>query len=648
MDAKLPSLPRLAAALARVSLGIAVVGVFVLPWYVGGGGMPVPGASYELGFSNKTGIFSLAVAIALATLGKLVSPARPSAISWFDVSPQILPRWQEGRAEYLVLAVACLIWGGVLWAWGRFLVDPSWTEARGFVNGMDLLALGRVPYRDFFYNYGPATLYAPYWLSRMTQGDMSFETAYLIVLVLFATVGFGMLFLLVRMLSLSSREKAVLLGLSFLGWAFICMGLQGTALRVCVVPGVIVLLDALVWRQHGMKPTGLRGLAIIGMGSAAATFACQAVSPEMGIAGSLGICAFGVPLWMAGRRTEAVAIALGCVVLNLVAVMVLPDYFLGVLAFASGGDNYPIYPGVHNLIMVGSSLYVFPGVIAAAFVGPSDRRAPLAMALAVGGGMMLPAALGKCDPTHVFSNGTTLITLMFAAARALDRRAMIAWTATYVFAFIILIQYFYWLLYWNNYVAAWQMRKFYDDNPAVVDEWREKWNQMRRGREQGARMHWSSVLPFPEALDRFTNEGPALLVAGNEWNFFLARYLNLQQNPPPDYFSAYSQGAVTPSQIDRKIRDSLAAKFLLIPVGIFSLTQGDINIADYERGLQANLSRLLLFPVRSRIRNKPYIPDAVIAKRLLEYFEPVAQFENYVVLKKKSNAPATLDAKKPD
>lgn len=636
--------PRLPLSLTLASIGIAVLGVFWLPWHVGGSGEPVPGASYELGFSNKTGIFALAVAIAVAMLGRLLSPRRHSAIGWFAEDPQPFPRWRDARIEYAILAVASVIWAYVLWSWGRYLVDPSWTEARGFVNGMDLLALGKVPYRDFFYNYGPATLYMPYWLSLMTQGDMSFETAYLITLVLFCTLGFWILFMLVRTLALSPLERAMALGLSLAAWAFICMGLQGTPLRVCVVPGAIVALDAVVRR----KPAAGRGyaaLTLTALAAAAAALACLAISPEMGIAGSLGIVAYGVPLWMAGRRPEAVAIGVGCVAMNAVATLILPEYFLSVLAFASGGDNYPIYPNVHNVIAVAMSLYVLPGMLSAALTACSDRRAPLAMGLAVGGGMMLPAALGKCDPTHVFANATTITTIMFAAARLLGRRAWGTWLATYIVAFIFLIQYFYWLLYWGNYVVAGQMRKFYDQNPTVVAGWRERWDRLRRERPQGASFHWSSVLPFPEELDRFAAEGPILLTAGNEWNYFLMRYLNLQRTVPADYYSAYSQGAVTPKQIDRKIRDSLAAEFLLLPANIVGLARGDIDMAAYERGLHANLSRLLLFPVRSPVRRQPYFPDAVITRRLLKYFEPIAEYQGYVILKKKPSAPATLDAK---
>lgn len=642
MDDNLHCRRSLASLIFLAAIPIAFLGLFWLPWHIASE-TPVPGESYALGFNNKVGIFSLAVAIAVATLGRWLGRDRGVAIEWFAAEPRPFPRVAEAPVEYAILGVATLIWGNVLWAWGRYLVDPSWGEARGFVNGMDLIAVGQTPYRDFFYNYGPATLYLPYWLSASTGGDMSFETAYLVSMVLFTALGFAFLFALVRILALSPRERAVALGISLLAWAAINMGLQYTPLRFFVVPGACILLDMAVWRKS-VSFDAVRSLAIVACAAACAAFACLSISPEMGIAGSAGIIAYGVPLLMAGRGKAAMAVIGGCVAVNVAMLGMFPEYFLSVVAFASGGANFPIYPNVHNLLLAGISLYVFPSLIAAALGQAADRRAPLAMGLAIGGGMMLPAALGRCDPGHVFINTTVPATLMFAAARAKGHRPATAWTAAYAVAFIMMLQYTHWWITWGYYGTAIQMRRFYEQNPAVVSAWGEKWDRLLREHPRGKHLHWSSVLPYPEELDTLIAEGPIMLTAGNEWNFQLARYLNLQRDLPRDYFLAYSQGAVTPSQMDQKVRESLAARFLLIPAGVLGPLQGEIDLNAYEQGIHGFLSHLLLFPVRSPVRRAPYLPDTVIAKRLLEYFEPIGQYQNYVILKRKPGVTPETEA----
>jgi len=612
---------------------VAAGGVFWLPWHLGGG-TPVPGESYALGFNNRVGVASLAVAIALATLGWLFDRQARSAIEWFDPQPRPRPPVREAMVEYAILAISSILWGNVLWAWGTYLVDPAWAEARAFHYGMDLLAIGKIPYRDFMFNYGPATLYVPYGLSWLSGGDLSFERAYLVTMVLFTVVGFGMLFALVRTLALPAKERAISLGLSLLAWAAINMGLHYTPLRFFVVPGCVVLLDAAAWRAR-TEAGGIGAAVRLGLAAAVAAFACLTVSPEMGIAGSAAIIAYSVPLWATNRRGYALAICAGCLAVNGVMLLNVPEYLLSVVAFASGGSNFPIYPNLHNLALVGMAIYVLPRLLAAVYHEPSDRRSGLAMGLAVGGGMMLPAALGRCDPGHVFINTTVLATLMFGAAWAIGRRAWVAWGGLYSLLFIVIVQYSYWSHYYGNYVVASQMRQFYEANPAVVGAWKQKWDQMRQANPHGADLHWSSVLPFPEELESLAEQGEIVLVTGNEWNLFLARFLVLQKIRSPDYFHAYSQGAVTPAQMNQKVRESLAARFLLIPAGVLAPLQGDIDLKAYERGIHDFLSHLLLFPVRSPVRRAPYLPDTVIAERLLEFFEPVGQYQNYVVLKRK-------------
>jgi hypothetical protein len=82
-------------------------------------------------------------------------------------------------------------------------------------------------------------------------------------------------------------------------------------------------------------------------------------------------------------------------------------------------------------------------VIVAAFRQPQDSQSALAMRLAIGGGMTLPAALGRCDPGHVFINSTVLLPLVFAAAAARAPRWAIGWGAVYAVAFIVLAQFSY-------------------------------------------------------------------------------------------------------------------------------------------------------------------------------------------------------------
>lgn len=623
------------AAVAAASLG-----VFVLPWHFAAA-TPLPGESYVLGFNNRLGVCALGVGLMLAWAARMVSPNRQTAIEWIANTPDLLPRWGSAKAEHLLWIGWSALWANALWMWGSYLVDPAWCEARAFHYGLDMMASGHVPYRDFMFNYGPATLYVPYWLSVLSGGDLSFEASYLVVLILFTVAGFGCLFLLLRALAIPSHCRAIALALALLAWGEVNMGLNGVPLRFLLAPASLVLVHMVMNRAiHGA------GEWRTAAASAGATLACFAMSPEMGIAVAVALLSMGLCRLIAGKRQSAFACWSGCLVMLGGTYAIVPDYFLSVSAFASGGHNFPIYANAHNVALVAMSLFVLPALIASAFRAPADDRSALAMGLAVVGGMLLPAAFGRCDPGHIFHDGIVPMLLVFPAVVRWKKVWQVAAVATYVLLYVFLLQFSYWSYYTNNFVAAMQMRAFYEQNPQLVETWRQKWDALKARHPRGQYFHWSSVLPYPDDLDEFTTQGPVLLVAGNEWNLWLARYLVLQKEFPRDYFHAYSQGAATPSQIERKVRESKEAKFLMIPEFVLAPLAGPIDLEAYGKGLDRFLSGLLFFPVRTTVKHPPFFPDSEIAKQLLEDYRTVFKYQGYVVAERKPTA-GKRDSEKP-
>jgi hypothetical protein len=622
--------------------GVAIGGVFVLPWYVGTTTV-VPGESYALGFNNRVAILALGVALLFAMGANLVGPAPTRALDWLAARINPAPPWRTSQLEYAALCGWASLWTLILWGWGTYLVDPAWCEARGFLQALDLMAAGQKPYADFMFNYGPATLYVPYAVSWITQGDVSFEYSYLMTLVAFTILGFAAVFVFLQGLSLrgSARWMALVLGLA--GWSQVSMGLNGTPIRFLVVPAGLVLLHAAIRSRSdvGLSPHLTAFIATGGVVSLAAV-----MSPEMAIVSVVSCSAYACAHALAGSKRLAVSCVAGLMFVGCVVGAIGTEYFLSVFAFASGGGNFPIYPNAHNIALVAACMCVIPGMIAAAIYDPRDVRAPLAVALAVAGGMLLPAALGRCDPGHVYFNGLVPFTMMFAVTARSKPLVRRSWWCAYGLLFIVLLQFSYWSYYANNFVVAMQMRGFYEQNPQLVESWRQKWDALKDRHPQGAAFHWSSVLPYPADLDEFTQQGPMLLTAGNEWNLWLARYLVLQKELPRDYFHAYSQGAATPAQIKRKIADSKAARFLMLPEFVVAPLENTIDLDAYSKGLDRFLSGLMFFPVHSRVQHPPFFPDTEIARELLKDYAMVFKYQGYVVVEKKPSAATGVDQKK--
>lgn len=616
-----------------ISLVVAIFGVFWLPWSCGLTA-PVSGESYVLGFNNQVAILALGLSILLAIVARLLARRTQSALAWIVTMPRLIPSWQEAKLEYAILAIWGVIWSTVIFSWGNFLVDPAWSEARGFFFGIDMLALGRVPYRDFEFIYGPATLYLPFWLSKLTGGLMSFEQSYLTVLIIFTNTGFAAIFLLLRSLEIPTSLRPAILLLCLLPWAQLTMGLtQCAPLRFFIIPAGLILLSYVV---RGKKFGPIKRMFHVMFSSFFVSAAFLSISPEVGIAGSVALIAYGVALFLVGSRKEAIACFIGCILVSSVTLLTFPYYLLSVFAFASGGNNFPVYPNFHNIALVAIALFTLPAMITASIKGWKDPRSPLILGLAVGGGMLLPAALGRCDPGHVFCNGAILSIMMFPAVVGLRKRWFYCWLSTYTILYIFMLQYSYWGHYYNTFIGAIQMRRFYDQNPEIVSSWHDEWNHLRLSSKNGKGFHWSCVLPFPKDLQQFTERGIMLQTSGDAGTLWLARYLMLQKNYPKDYFHAYSNGAETHSQIEQKVRDSSAARFLIMPEDSFAPLTGPIDLIAYQNAANTFLSKLLLFPTHTLVKNAPYFHDAEFAKLIFNSYYPIARYQNLIILEKKT------------
>lgn len=635
---------RLEWPLWALAVTSATLGVFWLPWQLPSQ-TPAQGESFALGFHNRIAVYSLAVAIASATVARLAKPAAHSALDWLSKDERLLPAWRVARAEYLVLGICTFVWINVLWAWGNYIVDPAWGDARVNIYNIDLLALGRRPYRDFMVIYGFSMIYLPYWLSTLTQGGLSFEQAYHVVLVVFVMAGFSALFVFLRALNLPERARPMILLLVLLSWTVFVTALAHGPLRYVSVPAALVLMHQAIRRPRGSRFSE----ALVGLASASvATFVVLGISPEMGLAVAFGSAAYAFALALAGRIEAALGTVAGLLVAVGGIVAVFPTYFLTVAMFSAGQYNFPVYPNAHSVTLVAAAVMVVPALLATALRDPGDVRSPLALALATGGGIMLVGAFGRAAPIHVACNGVVPLIAMFAVAAAWGRKPLLTYMGVYAVLQIVLIQISWWSNSYGTVTTAVQMRKIYDANPVVVAEWRNKWDERRAQHPRGKNLHWSSALPYPAELDQLAARGTIIQTSGGEWNLWLGRYLALQPDAPHEFFHSWTQGADTPEQIGARVRECKAARYILVPEYDFAAAVTPIDKAAYEQGVRRQLSWAMLFPVTSRVRFDPFFPNAMIVKELLATHKAVGRLQffiygPFILLERQSDAPAAAE-----
>jgi hypothetical protein len=619
-----------AALLWFAAIAVAILGIFWLPWLLSPT-VPSQGDSYVLGFNNRVAILAFALAILLATAASFFSSRPRRAYQWLAATPRLFPPWSEAPVEYAILITFTVIKCGLLWFWSQYLVDIAWCEARMFVYDINLIALGQVPYRDFMFIYGPGTLYVPYWLYHLSGTALSIEQSYGIVSLLFDAAGFLAVFLFLRSLEIEKPVRWLILLICLAMWTNTSMGLQYTVIRFFGVAASLILLDFVARRQSGDGAPSLIALIPLGLAATAATAICLSISPDIGLAGAAGVAAYGLVLWLRRSAPRALVCWAGALFTFAATLALFPGYLQSIFDISSGTNTFPVFPSFHNILMVAIVLTIIPALITSALGNLEEARAPLTLALAIGGGMMLPAAFSRCDPGHIIINSTIPTLMMFPAALAMGKRAFRAWMVVYVLGFLVFSQVTYWMPsgYLNNFKVGIQEHEFYAQHPDVVALWKAKWDALLASSPNGKKLHWSNVLPFPDALDRFTSQGTMVLTAGSEWNFAVARYLLLQRQPPFDYFGAYTLGAVTPPEVQTKVQQDSAYPFLLVPNWALAPLGGHIDMEVYRKNENAALSATIAFPVNSVPKHVPYFPDTEFVRQMLDNYKPVSRFQNF-------------------
>lgn len=603
--------------------------VFVLPWHVGGL-HPVKGESYAFGFNNKAGILGLGICLAILTMLKawVFNPPCVRPLNWLRDKVEFIPSFHQARSEYLILAAcSAAMFFANLW-WNSVLVMPYWGgENAYFLGRIDLLSIGYKPYQDFQFNYGPALLYVPLWLSRATFGHLGFEDAYAWCVALSFVIGFGCVFVFLRAMSIPDRLRPLILLLSLVMWMCITMGLNYSPLRFTVLPAALVLFD----RSLSLPSVGIPKWLITGISAFLSSAACFLISPEMGIAISLGLLAYASIAIFSDRTPSGLAILVAITLCCGGMSICFRGYLHGVLSFSSGANNFPVYPNVTNLMLLGSSLVVIPGLLSAAWIGKADRRASLAAAISLAALPLLAASYGRCDPGHVVINGLMILVMMFAVASSIGKPALYGWTAFFAIVVVLMGQISYWNGYRALFIQAFEIRDSYSKNPELVQKWQDAWSFQRSWSPRSSWLDWRKTVPYPAGFDDLVKDKKVGIPFGADIG--IERSLKLQKNFGIIYNESPIPEWYTPKDIERSAKECLAYDFLLVPDSIIQQAYSNIDIPAYQRSTSEFLSGLLLYPVDSSVRNAPYIPELELIRALIASCEPIGNIPGYVLLR---------------
>ncbi len=359
----------------------SLAAVFCVPLFV-----PMPPSvspSYIFGYNNRVGVMLLLILVAIGAI------------------------WTKGlgfqfatKGDAKPISVKVLIWSligvfvgcAVIYALaGRF---TGFGESSYEIDRTWLTSQGKVPYVDFEWPFGVALLYGPLLFRHLVPIDL--VQAYYLFWAINWLVGTLLLYMVVNMIDYPSTSKTRIFLLIYAAGvcSILCTGTHYSFLRFTCPLFFILIVQRLINAATPRANIYAAALAVL------FTATLLLISPETAIAHAFAcVCIFLLPT--PTRSAGFTATLLGFL-LSLATVFCVASklHVLDTLKASSGGaDSFPIIPAPHILLFFAAAFicacYVFRRF--------ADKRicdntiGLIAFSIA-----MMAAALGRCDPLHVF------------------------------------------------------------------------------------------------------------------------------------------------------------------------------------------------------------------------------------------------------
>jgi hypothetical protein len=386
------------------------VTIFVAP-FAHAPSQQVASVSYVAGCDNR-----------IASVGLALLSLTVMALVWRRLSPPEIIDERRRLPRALVLgAFAFTVVFTLALGWAIQRADVRFAESNYFLNRIrNILEFQMRIYRDLEFPYGPMLLYPAVWMARLFgPRGISVASAYFATLALMNVLGVAMVAYLVDRLPMLYRWRLLLF--------VACVLLQTNPLAG---PNYSLYKFALPFAGMVWASRRSGWWAKFG-GFVLAELAVLLVSPELGIGMTAGVVTYAVVYVFRGQN-QAVVLLFAPVVSVALFLAGFGHVFLDRLGHASSGAlNLIPEPSPHLLIFGFAIVFLVPVMIGWMLRARSENAALIAGAYLLSIGM-LPGALGRCDPLHVFFYGFGFFVLAFVAIGAYSRRAQVIWASAFV------------------------------------------------------------------------------------------------------------------------------------------------------------------------------------------------------------------------
>jgi len=616
--------PALRWLVPALIIALFLPGIFLLPYHVAMMG-PNGSQSWEFGFNNTTAQEFIALMLLSLFAWRLYSVR--SDYRQTPVGRVILGEGGvEGmRSLWLTMAILQLINFTILIIWYNILPYTHYGEFTYFMQRLEVMVSGRVPHRDFDFDYGSGMLAGPIFVYRLFRGRLSIEAAYFSVLLVHFAIGYTLLAYLLTRVNIQ-RGRAFLFLLLAVPFMNLTLGLQYTPLRF-----TIALASLFAIRHAHLAMAGAPRLrwVVLGLAALCLPFCNFLISPEMGLALTVALLAYFGWFILGPERRYAVLI-LPVIAGVALAVLVFPRaYFNSMLSFGKGGASFPIFPTMHILAFLAAAIWVFPqlGVIA---IREKSAAAPFCAGLAILMGLFILPATGRCDAGHIFINSIGLLIITLSAGTWLARK----WTYTMLGGFMVVFVVMIIAAFWDNYKEPMGDAMNAESQLSRITYQRDNYPAPSPGAVPPA-IHYSKLLPMATWLAELPERPIGIPLGVDEAT---ERYLHLTGRYLPEYHIAPYFDLFDPSTLPEKYEALRGMEYILIPeayVGYLQPVNEQVRMRMQGEADCKFLSGLLLFPVDLDAVHPMFVPNIDIMHRIAQEYVLAKQYPHMLLLKRK-------------
>jgi hypothetical protein len=615
------------------------VGVFVLPWFVPFQ-QPVNSLSYTYGFNNRVAWITVAVLLGITCLIRIVKrdPSRKNGLERLLLAMIAEHNAKPDPRLCAIFVVMAVVGAGLQLLCYLLLPSNDFGEIGQHTARLDLMLLGRRPYADFHYNFGPGMLYAAILLFRLGAGTISIDTAYCATLMADWVIGAFLLYYLVNHLGGEFRRPAVFLCISLLFFSPTMMAYQYTPVRYLLPLASLLMVHRCISRltfRIAMAAALLLPLAAL-------TF-----SPDAGITTTVALIAYFIAL----VRTPLRKYSLGAVLSGLSAALGLTlfgrAYLDSIRSYSSSVSAFPVFPTLTVIAFLAAVFVLVPALAALGLRQPTPAGS-VALGMAIVLGMEVPPALGRSDLMHISWNGAGVLLVSFAALTTVNTSRFVyrAVVCGYLVVFPVSSLA---AMTWHSYGEA--VLRFLHVGAAHSDHGAAATGPPTTaaaptGHELASiPAHFPFTKPkhfSPDLEDLLRYEKIGLPFGANEE---IRRYLKITGRFVPEYWPETFTYLGSDADIASKLRDLqtmdvilvprevyLVDNFMTIPVSTDLHYPVVVDPALHRATAEHILTTVTLFPVwLPKARNAPLLPEMRIMAEIAKYYTPSGQFRDFVI-----------------